>query len=145
MKTIGINDELDPVYTAVWLPKLLRKDYAVGLALGASAIDDPDPVFYTSYRCGADLNITRYRNPEIDQLIDRRLQQDGARPIIFFYSAATCWQPYVRASRSWSTASTTVGAWRMSGSIDDPTASRRSSAADSGKTHFAVQNGSQNR
>ena len=164
MKTIGINDELDPVDTAVWLPKLLRKDYAVGLALGASAIDDPDPVFYTSYRCGADLNITRYRNPEIDQLIDRqsmeadrekhkrlvweidrRVQLEGARPIIFFYSAATCWQPYVRASRSWSTASTTVGAWRMSGSIDDPTASRRSSAADSGKTHFAVQNGSQNR
>jgi peptide/nickel transport system substrate-binding protein len=115
LKTIGINGELDPVDTAVWLPKLLRKDYAVGLALGASAIDDPDPVFYTSYRCGADLNITRYCNPEIDQLIDRqsmeadrdkrkrlvweidrRLQQDGARPIIFFYSAATCWQPYVK-------------------------------------------------
>jgi peptide/nickel transport system substrate-binding protein len=85
------------------------------LALGASAIDDPDPTFYTSYRCGADLNITRYCNPEIDQLIDRqsmeadrekrkrlvweidrRLQQDGARPIIFYYDAATCWQPYVK-------------------------------------------------
>jgi len=115
LKTIGIDGELDPVDTAVWLPKLLRKDYAVGLALGASAIDDPDPTFYTSYRCGADLNITRYCNPEIDRLIDRqsmeadrekrkhlvweidrRLQQDGARPIIFYYDAATCWQPYVK-------------------------------------------------
>jgi peptide/nickel transport system substrate-binding protein len=28
--------------------------------------------------------------------IDRRLQQDGARPIIFYYRAATCWQPYVK-------------------------------------------------
>jgi len=115
LKTIGINGELDPVDTAVWFPKLLRKDYVVGLNLGAGAIDDPDPIFYTNYVCGADLNVTRYCNPEIDKLIDqqstepdrekrkqlvweidRRLQQDGARPIIFYYSAATCWQPYVK-------------------------------------------------
>ncbi len=115
LKTIHINAELDPVDSAVWLPKLLRKDYAVGLSLGASAIDDPDPTFSTSYVCGADLNITRYCNPEIDKLIDRqsreadrekrkqlvweidrRLQQDGARPILFFYRAATCWQPQVK-------------------------------------------------
>jgi peptide/nickel transport system substrate-binding protein len=115
LKTIGINGELDPVDTAVWLPKLLRKDYVVGLNLGAGAIDDPDPIFYTNYVCGADLNVTRHCNPEIDKLIDqqsmepdrekrkrlvweidRRLQQDGARPIIFYYRAATCWQPYVK-------------------------------------------------
>ena len=115
LKTIHINGELDPVDTAVWFPKLLRKDYVVGLNLGAGAIDDPDPIFYTNYVCGADLNVTRYCNPEIDKLInrqsiepdrekrkklvweiDRRLQQDGARPIIFYYSAATCWQPYVK-------------------------------------------------
>ncbi len=115
LKTIGINGELDPVDTAVWFPKLLRKDYVVGLNLGAGAIDDPDPIFYTNYVCGADLNVTRYCNPEIDKLIDRqsmepdrekrqrlvweidrRLQQDGARPIIFYYRAATCWQPYVK-------------------------------------------------
>jgi peptide/nickel transport system substrate-binding protein len=28
--------------------------------------------------------------------IDRRLQRDGARSIIFCYWAATCWQPYVK-------------------------------------------------
>ena len=28
--------------------------------------------------------------------IDRRLQQDGARPIIFHYKAATCMQPAVK-------------------------------------------------
>jgi len=115
LKTIHINGELDPVDTAVWFPKLLRKDYVVGLNLGAGAIDDPDPIFYTNYVCRADLNVTRYCNPEIDKLIDRqsmepdrekrqrlvleidrRLQQDGARPIIFYYRAATCWQPYVK-------------------------------------------------
>jgi peptide/nickel transport system substrate-binding protein len=115
LKTIHIDGELDPVDTAVWLPKLLRKDYVVGLNLGAAAIDDPDPILYTSYVCGADLNVTRYCNREIDRLIDqqsmepdreqrkrlvseidRRLQQDGARPIIFYYRAATCRQPYVK-------------------------------------------------
>ncbi len=28
--------------------------------------------------------------------IDRKLQQDGARPIIFYYRAAACRQPYVK-------------------------------------------------
>ena len=28
--------------------------------------------------------------------IDRRLQQDGARPNIFHYRAATCWQPHLK-------------------------------------------------
>jgi peptide/nickel transport system substrate-binding protein len=28
--------------------------------------------------------------------IDRKLQEDGARPIIFHNIAATCWQPYVK-------------------------------------------------
>ena len=72
LKTIHINGELDPVDTAVWFPKLLRKDYVVGLNLGAIAIDDPDPIFYTNYVCGADLNVTRYCNPEIDKLIDQQ-------------------------------------------------------------------------
>ncbi len=65
LKTIHINGELDPVDTAVWFPKLLRKDYVVG-HLGAGGIDDPDPIFYTNYVCGADLNVTRYCNREID-------------------------------------------------------------------------------
>ena len=28
--------------------------------------------------------------------IDRKLQEDGARPIIFHYRAASCRQPYVK-------------------------------------------------
>ena len=28
--------------------------------------------------------------------IDRRLQLDGARPIIFYERAGTCWQPHVK-------------------------------------------------
>ena len=28
--------------------------------------------------------------------IERKLAEDGARPIIFYERAATCWQPYVK-------------------------------------------------
>ena len=28
--------------------------------------------------------------------IDKRLQQDGARPIIWYNVGATCWQPHVK-------------------------------------------------
>ena len=61
LKTIHIAGKLDPIDTAVWFPKLLRKDYVVGLKPGAMS----------------------------------------------------------RASRSWSTATTTAGAWRTSGSTND--------------------------
>jgi peptide/nickel transport system substrate-binding protein len=78
-------------------------------------IDDPDVNFYENYACSSDRNYTRYCNPEIEKLfdqqsamsdqaqrrqlvwqIDRQLQEDGARPIIFHSRDATCWQPYVR-------------------------------------------------
>jgi peptide/nickel transport system substrate-binding protein len=130
LKTIYINGELDPVDTAVWFPKLLRKDYAVGLNLGAGGIDDPDPLFYENYVCGTERNITGYCNPQIDQLIarqsmeadqqkrkelvqeiDRRLQLDGTRPIIFYYRAATCWQPYVKGFTVM--ANSIYNGWRM--------------------------------
>jgi peptide/nickel transport system substrate-binding protein len=115
LKTIYIDGELDLVDTALWFPKMMRRDYAVALGLGASGVDDPDQQFYQNYACGSDLNVTGYCNRDMEKLferqsieadqqkrkelvweIDRRLQQEGARPIIFYYSAATCFQPQVR-------------------------------------------------
>jgi peptide/nickel transport system substrate-binding protein len=115
LKTINIEGELDPIDTAIWYSKVTRKDYAVGLNLTASAVDDPDQQFYEHYACGADRNITGYCNPQLETLferqsteadqekrkklvweIDKRLQEDGARPIIFHYRAATCRQPRVK-------------------------------------------------
>jgi peptide/nickel transport system substrate-binding protein len=115
LKTIYIDADLDPIETANWFPKAIRKDYVVGLNLTAGAVDDPDQQFYENYSCGAERNITGYCNPELEKQferqsmepdqekrkklvweIDRRLQQDGARPIIFHYRAATCWQPHLK-------------------------------------------------
>jgi peptide/nickel transport system substrate-binding protein len=115
LKTIGIDAELEPVETANWYPKLARKDYLIGLNLTANAVDDPDQHFFEHYSCRSDRNVTGYCNPALEEMfvrqsseadqdkrkelvweIDRRLQQDGARPIIFHYKAATCMQPAVK-------------------------------------------------
>jgi peptide/nickel transport system substrate-binding protein len=115
LKSIYIDGELDLVETAVWFPKLLRRDYAVGLGLSAAAVDDPDQQFYQNYACGSDLNVTGYCNHDIEALFDRqsveadqekrkalvwdideRLQRDDARPIIYYNNAGTCWQPEVK-------------------------------------------------
>ena len=115
LKEIFIDGELDVVETAVWFPKIFRKDYLVGLNLTGSGIDDPDQQFYENYACGSQRNYTAYCNPEIDALvdkqsgeadldtrrkmvweIDRRLQEDFARPIIMHNKGGTCWSPKVR-------------------------------------------------
>ena len=115
LKQIYIDAELDPVDTAQWYPKVMRKDYTVGLNGTESGVDDPDPQFYENYVCGAERNYNGYCNPEVDKLVDaqsrqadpekrkqlvwqieRKLAEDVARPIIFYPRGATCWQPQVK-------------------------------------------------
>jgi len=115
LKQIYIDGELDVVETANWFPKVYRKDYKVGLNLTGAGVDDPDAQFYENYACGSDRNYTAYCNPEIDKLfdeqssqpdqhkrrhlvweIDKRLQEDGARPILFHNRFATCWRPELK-------------------------------------------------
>jgi peptide/nickel transport system substrate-binding protein len=92
----------------------MRKDYLVGLNLAGSG-PDPDQNLYLLYGCEGDLNYNGYCSPEVDQLIEqqsieadesrrkqlvwaieKKLAEDGARPIIFYSRGATCWQPYVK-------------------------------------------------
>ena len=65
--------------------------------------------------CGAESNYNGYCNPEVDQLVDRqsmetdrpkrkelvseierKLAEDGARPIIYYNRGGICWRPEVR-------------------------------------------------
>ena len=65
--------------------------------------------------CGAEGNYNNYCNPELDKLVDqqsmeadqdkrkqlvweieRKLAEDGARPIIFYAPAGNCRQPHVK-------------------------------------------------
>ena len=68
LKDIYIDGQLDAVDTAVYFPKLFRKDYTVGLAITETALDDPDQMFFENYVCGAERNYTGYCNPEFDRL-----------------------------------------------------------------------------
>ena len=115
LNDIYMEATLDPVDTVNWYPKVMRKDYTVGLNVTESALDDPDQQFYESYVCGADRNYTGYCNPEVDKLVDqqsaesnfdkrqklvweieKRLVEDGARPVIFYPRGATCRYPHVK-------------------------------------------------
>src|SRR6266481_2214611 len=118
LKEIYIDGELDPIETANWFPKIYRKDYTIGLNLTGVGADDPDAQFYENYACGSQRNYTGYCNPDLQKLfdqqsmeadqekrrrlvweIDRRLQEDQARPIVYHLRFATCWQPRVKGLR----------------------------------------------
>jgi peptide/nickel transport system substrate-binding protein len=130
LKEVFIDGELDIVETASWFPKVMRKDYKIGLNLTGGGVDDPDQQFYENYACGAPRNYTGYCNPELEKLFDRqsteadegkrkklaweierKLAEDGARPIIFYNRFAYCWQPQVKG---WTMmVNSIINNWRM--------------------------------
>jgi peptide/nickel transport system substrate-binding protein len=115
LKQIYIDGNLEEIDTVNWYPKVMRKDFTVGLNLGENGLDDPDQTFYENFACGAERNYTGYCNRELEKEfdrqsmeadpekrkhlvweIDRQLQEDGARPMIYHNRAATCWYPRVK-------------------------------------------------
>ena len=115
LKQIYIEGELEAIDTTVWYTKVQRKDYMVGMNLTGGGIDDPDVNFYENYYSTSDRNYTGYKNAEVDKLIDaqsaepdrekrkklvweieRKLADDGARPVIGYNVANTCWSPKVK-------------------------------------------------
>jgi len=130
LKEVFIDGELEIVETALWYPKMYRKDFKIGLNLTGGGVDDPDQQFYESYGCGSPRNYTGYCNPALEQLFDRqsieadpakrrtvvweierKLAEDGARPIIFYNRFAYCWWPRVKG---WTMMSNSIiNNWRM--------------------------------
>jgi len=72
LREIYIDGQLDAIDTAIWFPKVIRKDYTVGLTVTETPLDDPDTLFYENYACGAERNYTGHCDRELDQLIDRQ-------------------------------------------------------------------------
>jgi peptide/nickel transport system substrate-binding protein len=129
LKEIWIDGELESVETAQWVPKLVRRDYQVAVSLVGNGVDEPDQQFYESYVCGSRTYMD-YCNKEIDGLveaqsseldqekrkklvweIDRRLQQDVVRPMLYFRRNATCWRPEVKGISLM--ANSIYNGWRM--------------------------------
>ncbi|MCW5746723.1 MAG: peptide ABC transporter substrate-binding protein [Alphaproteobacteria bacterium] len=115
LKEIWIDAEVDIIETSLWFTRVARKAYSVGLNTTGNGVDDPDQNFFENFSCKSERNYTGYCNPEIDKLveqqsaetdvekrrklvweIDRRLLEDGARPIVMWNRAAICMHPYVK-------------------------------------------------
>ena len=115
LKHIYIDGELEVIDTSIYYNRVFKKDYVVALNLTGSAVDDPDVAFFEGYACGSLRNYNNYCSPEMTKLfeeqsrevdqkkrlkmvweVDRKLQEDIARPIIAHNRAAGCWQPYVK-------------------------------------------------
>jgi peptide/nickel transport system substrate-binding protein len=115
LKEIYIDGELEPIDTTQWYPRVMRKDYTVALNLTGTYVDDPDALLYENYTCGGVGNYNGYCNPEVDKMIDRqsvepdpdkrrrlvweierKLTEDGARPLVYFNRGANCAGPQVK-------------------------------------------------
>ena len=118
LKEVYFEGELELVDTAIWFTKIARKDYAIGLNTTGNGVDDPDQTYFEHFACKSERNYTGYCNPEIEALfpvqsrerdiekrkkivweIDKKLLEDGARPVIMWNASASCWHPYVKGFR----------------------------------------------
>ncbi len=115
LKEIYIDATLDLIDTTAWYPRISRKDYSIGLTVAENGLDDPDQQYYENYICGAERNYTGYCDAEVDKIIDRqsaepdaekrrrlvweierKLAEDGARPIVYYARTGYCSYPYVK-------------------------------------------------
>ena len=129
LKEIWIDAEMELVETSMWVPKLSRRDYQIGVSVVLNAIDDPDQNLFEYYVCGSRTYMD-YCDKEIDRLvveqsserdqekrkrlvweIDRRVTQDAVRPMINFYRGVTCMRPELKNLTIMSNGSS--NGWRM--------------------------------
>jgi len=115
LKDIYIDATLKTIDNSIWHATVARKDYSVGLNATAVGTDDPDANFFENYSCGSQRNYTGYCNPELEKLfvkqsmmsdqaarkklvweIDKKLQEDAARPFVYHLQSYNCHQPYVK-------------------------------------------------
>ena len=115
LNKIYFEAELEIIELAVWYGRITRQDYAVGLNLTGSGVDDPDVTLVEGYACKSDRNYTKYCNAEVERLleaqsqeadvakrkqlvwqIEKVLAEEVARPIILHGAAATCWHPHLK-------------------------------------------------
>ena len=115
LREVYVDAELDLVDTATYFPRIMRKDYQLAVEVSTGGLDEPDQKFYENYVCGAERNLTGYCDPDTDKLIDaqsmesdpvrrrklvwdveRRLAEDGSRPVLLYARFAQCTQPRVK-------------------------------------------------
>src|SRR5262249_4442698 len=114
LKEIYIDAELEAIDSTRYYPKIMRREFDVGLNLQTSG-PDPDPILDIFYGCGSSLNWDGYCSQDMDKLIEaqsvegdaarlkqilwqieRKLAEDDARPIIFYADGGICMRRAVK-------------------------------------------------
>jgi len=115
LKQVGIDATLKQIDTAQWHPMVTRREFTMGTNLTGLGVDDPDANFYENYACGSPRNYGDYCNEEVMRLIDqqsqeidqkkrlalvwqiqKKLEDDGARPTMGWRTDRFAHYPYVK-------------------------------------------------
>jgi peptide/nickel transport system substrate-binding protein len=107
LKKVYIDGELETIDTALYYPRILRKDYTVALNLTQGG-PDPDPILDALYSCGSELNLSGVARQAVNGGDDNHVAcartavsflscgRSAVVPVIF--SRNIFWQP---AALSW--------------------------------------------
>jgi peptide/nickel transport system substrate-binding protein len=114
LRSVGVETSLDVQETSIWYANIIKKKVALGINSQGAGIDDPDDVF-TTYLCGGTYNPSNYCNKDFDAKyeqqsamsdpekrralvlqMDRMLQEDAVKPILYYSATTICHQPYVK-------------------------------------------------
>jgi len=132
LSKIGFDAELEIVDSTIYFSRAVKQDFSLALNLSGVAIDDPDSMLVENYACKSDNNFSKYCNPEVESLltaqsserdpakrraivwqIEKVLNDEFARPMIYHGRGPLCWQPtvkgFVRQSNS------IYNMWRLDG------------------------------
>jgi peptide/nickel transport system substrate-binding protein len=71
MKEIYLDGTLELIETANWFPKVIRKDYTIGVNVSETEVDDPRPDVLRELRLRFGCNYTAFCDKDFDALIDR--------------------------------------------------------------------------
>ncbi|MBI4083974.1 MAG: ABC transporter substrate-binding protein [Candidatus Lambdaproteobacteria bacterium] len=129
LKAVGIDAELDQVDQALFMPKVFRREFDIGVNYTAIGIDDPDANFYETYTCGSNRNYSDYCNEafmkavdvqsvETDfakrramvQALDMQLQNESARPYLGYQYDYYAHQSFVK---NWIPHYIVYNGWRL--------------------------------
>jgi len=115
LKQVGVEATLKQIDTAQWHPMVTRREFQIGANLTGLGVDDPDANFYENFSCGSPRNYGDYCNEEVGRLIDqqsqeidaqkrlalvwqiqKKLEEDAARPTMGWRTDRFAHHPYVR-------------------------------------------------
>jgi peptide/nickel transport system substrate-binding protein len=115
LKQVGVEATLKQIDSAQWHPMMTRREFQIGANLTGLGVDDPDANFYENFSCGSPRNYGDNCNEEVGRLIDqqsqeidaqkrlalvwqiqKKLEEDAARPTMGWRTDRFAHHPYVR-------------------------------------------------